>query len=133
MLKPDIYSSVTEFYSSNEPAIEDASASPRDTSILDSDTEDVKLIKELIETRIRPSIQMDGGDIEYLGFDDGIVKLKLRGACRTCASSVVTLKHGIENMLMHYVPAVMSIEQVEDEEEAISMEEFRKLEDKLNA
>ena len=61
------------------------------------------MIKELLETRIRPAIQEDGGDIEYRGFDGGKVLLKLRGACRTCDSSTVTLKSGIESMLMHYV------------------------------
>ena len=69
----------------------------------DDDTETVSLIKELLETRIRPSIQEDGGDIEFRGFVDGKVYLKLRGACRTCNSSTVTLKNGIESMLMHYV------------------------------
>ena len=69
----------------------------------DDDSEVVSMIKELLETRIRPAIQEDGGDIEYRGFEDGMVMLKLRGACRTCDSSTVTLKNGIENMLMHYV------------------------------
>lgn len=69
----------------------------------DDDTETVSLIKELLETRIRPSIQEDGGDIEFRGFVDGTVFLKLRGACRTCNSSTVTLKNSIESMLMHYV------------------------------
>ena len=67
------------------------------------DSEVVGMIKELLETRIRPAIQEDGGDIEFRGFEDGNVLLKLRGACRTCDSSTVTLKNGIEGMLMHYV------------------------------
>ena len=69
----------------------------------EDDDEVVSMIKELLETRIRPAIQEDGGDIELKGFEDGIVMLKLRGACRTCDSSTVTLKNGIESMLMHYV------------------------------
>lgn len=70
----------------------------------ENDSEVVGMIKELLETRIRPAIQEDGGDIEFKGFDDeGYVHLKLRGACRTCDSSTVTLKSGIEGMLMHYV------------------------------
>lgn len=69
----------------------------------ENDSEVVGMIKELLETRIRPAIQEDGGDIEYKGFEDGNVLLKLRGACRTCDSSTVTLKNGIEGMLMHYV------------------------------
>ena len=69
----------------------------------ENDSEVVGMIKELLETRIRPAIQEDGGDIEFRGFESGNVLLKLRGACRTCDSSTVTLKNGIENMLMHYV------------------------------
>jgi len=69
----------------------------------ENDSEVVGMIKELLETRIRPAIQEDGGDIDFRGFENGIVKLKLRGACRTCDSSTVTLKNGIEGMLMHYV------------------------------
>lgn len=69
----------------------------------ENDSEVVGMIKELLETRIRPAIQEDGGDIEFRGFDNGNVLLKLRGACRTCDSSTVTLKNGIESMLIHYV------------------------------
>jgi Fe-S cluster biogenesis protein NfuA len=72
----------------------------------ENDDEVVGMIKELLETRIRPAIQEDGGDIEFRGFVDGYVQLKLRGACRTCDSSTVTLKNGIEGMLMHYVSLV---------------------------
>lgn len=69
----------------------------------ENDSEVIGMIKELLETRIRPAIQEDGGDIEFRGFENGNVLLKLRGACRTCDSSTVTLKNGIESMLMHYV------------------------------
>jgi len=69
----------------------------------EEDNEVVGMIKELLETRIRPAIQEDGGDIEFRGFENGNVMLKLRGACRTCDSSTVTLRNGIESMLMHYV------------------------------
>ncbi len=69
----------------------------------ENDSEVIGMIKELLETRIRPAIQEDGGDIEFRGFENGNVRLKLRGACRTCDSSTVTLKNGIESMLMHYV------------------------------
>lgn len=82
----------------------------------ESDSEVVGMIKELLETRVRPAIQEDGGDIEFRGFEDGIVLLKLRGACRTCDSSTVTLKNGIEGMLMHYVsfPGGMGMARVRD-------------------
>lgn len=72
----------------------------------EEDDEVVGMIKELLETRIRPAIQEDGGDIEFRGLENGIVMLKLRGACRTCDSSTVTLRNGIESMLMHYVSSL---------------------------
>jgi NFU1 iron-sulfur cluster scaffold homolog, mitochondrial len=75
----------------------------------ENDSEVVGMIKELLETRIRPAIQEDGGDIEYRGFENGNVLLKLRGACRTCDSSTVTLKNGIEGMLMHYVGFLVAL------------------------
>nr|GEU59181.1 NifU-like protein 4, mitochondrial isoform X1 [Tanacetum cinerariifolium] len=85
----------------------------------EDDSEIVAMIKELLETRIRPAVQDDGGDIEYIGFDpeSGVVKLKMQGACSGCPSSSVTLKSGIENMLMHYVPEVKAVEQEFDEED----------------
>lgn len=87
-----------------EGAIDGEQESGEDSlSYNEDDDEVVSMIKELLETRIRPAIQEDGGDIELKGFEGGIVMLKLRGACRTCDSSTVTLKNGIESMLMHYV------------------------------
>lgn len=97
------------------------------------DEEIVGMIQELLETRIRPAIQEDGGDIEFRGFHDGQVMLKLRGACRTCDSSTVTLKNGIENMLMHYIEEVKGVQQVMDQEEEVAMKEFAKFEEKLKA
>ena len=111
-VKPEVFSLITEAVTSGEQivnTIEDRSNAVHDDVSRDTltfnedDTEVVSLIKELLETRIRPSIQEDGGDIEFRGFDNGNVMLKLRGACRTCDSSTVTLKNGIESMLMHYV------------------------------
>ncbi|KAI9352637.1 hypothetical protein BDR26DRAFT_849605 [Obelidium mucronatum] len=125
LLKPDVYSSIMDHYSSGQPPV------PADTMIQPEDSEVVAMIKELLDTRIRPTIQDDGGDVEYMGFENGVVKLKLKGACRTCDSSVVTLKNGIENMLMHYVPEVTTVEQVFDEMETISNNEFQKLEKAL--
>ncbi|GKT49379.1 NifU-like protein [Colletotrichum spaethianum] len=100
----------------------------------ENDSEVVGMIKELLETRIRPAIQEDGGDIEFRGFtDEGIVLLKLRGACRTCDSSTVTLKNGIEGMLMHYIEEVKGVQQILDQEEEIAIQEFAKFEEKLKA
>lgn len=136
VIKPEVYSILMEFFSSGQPLFrseEDREAAgPQDTRILDTDSETVAMIKELLDTRVRPAIQEDGGDIEYRGFtDDGIVQVKLKGSCRGCDSSTVTLKSGIERMLMHYIPEVKGVEQILDQEEQIALEEFQKLEKKL--
>lgn len=117
VVKPEVYSILMEFFSSSQPLFrseEDREAAgPQDTQILDTDSETVAMIKELLDTRVRPAIQEDGGDIEYRGFsDEGIVHVKLKGSCRGCDSSTVTLKSGIERMLMHYIPEVKGVEQV---------------------
>jgi Fe-S cluster biogenesis protein NfuA len=115
-IKPEIFSLITEAISSGEQIVNTVERNAANTdgddmggedslAENDNDSEVVAMIKELLETRIRPAIQEDGGDIEYRGFEDGMVLLKLRGACRTCDSSTVTLKNGIESMLMHYVSA----------------------------
>ena len=118
ILKPEIYSILMEFFSSGQPLFKSEedrdSAGPQDTRILDTDSEVIAMIKELLDTRVRPAIMEDGGDIEYRGFneDDGVVQVKLKGSCRGCSSSTVTLKSGIERMLMHYIPEVKGVEQV---------------------
>ncbi|KAI3809259.1 hypothetical protein L1987_25230 [Smallanthus sonchifolius] len=119
-LKPEIFAAIMEFYSSGKPLfLDSATSTSMDTAIHEDDSEIVAMIKELLETRIRPSVQDDGGDIEYIGFDpeSGVVKLKMQGACSGCPSSSVTLKSGIENMLMHYVPEVKAVEQEFDVDE----------------
>jgi len=137
ILKPEIYSILMEYFSSGQPLFrsdEDReNAGPQDTRILDTDSETVAMIKELLETRVRPAIMEDGGDIEFRGFeeDSGLVRVKLKGSCRGCSSSTVTLKSGIERMMMHYIPEVKGVEQVLDEDEEIALEEFNKLEKKL--
>jgi Fe-S cluster biogenesis protein NfuA len=114
-IRPEIFALITEAVTSGEKIVniverKEGDAIPAgEEEEVDSlaynedDDEVVGMIKELLETRIRPAIQEDGGDIEFRGFEDGQVLLKLRGACRTCDSSTVTLKNGIEGMLMHYV------------------------------
>lgn len=114
LLKPEVFAAIMDFYASGEPLFLDSeSAASMDTAIQEDDSETVAMIKELLETRIRPAVQDDGGDIEYRGFDEerGMVKLRMQGACSGCPSSSVTLKSGIENMLMHYVPEVKGVEQ----------------------
>jgi len=112
-IKPEVFSLITEAVTSGEQIVntvenKSAEAGQEGTEedslgYSENDSEVVGMIKELLETRIRPAIQEDGGDIEFRGFENGMVLLKLRGACRTCDSSTVTLKNGIESMLMHYV------------------------------
>lgn len=116
ILKPEVFAVLMEHFSSGASLFKEGSGESQaeDTRILDTDSEIVGMIKELLETRVRPAIMEDGGDIEYRGFDEdtGLVKLKLKGSCRGCSSSSVTLKNGIERMLTHYVPEVQSVEQV---------------------
>ena len=97
------------------------------------DDDIVTMIKELLEDRIRPAVQEDGGDIFFVGFDreTGVVQVKLAGSCTGCPSASVTLKSGVENMLMHYVPEVKRVEQVKDAVEAVGEEAFEDLERKL--
>ncbi|KAF2239779.1 HIRA-interacting protein 5 [Viridothelium virens] len=140
-VKPEVFSLITETINAGTPIVNTvegkAGESGQDGAEQDTlgydenDSEVVQMIKELLETRIRPAIQEDGGDIEFRGFHDGQVLLKLRGACRTCDSSTVTLKNGIESMLMHYIEEVQGVQQVMDQEEEMAMKEFAKFEEKL--
>ncbi|KAH7407556.1 NifU-like protein [Cadophora sp. MPI-SDFR-AT-0126] len=140
-VKPEVFSLITEAVTSgaqivniaeNKSGEQGQDGSEEDSlSYNENDSEVVGMIKELLETRIRPAIQEDGGDIEFRGFEDGMVLLKLRGACRTCDSSTVTLKNGIEGMLMHYIEEVKGVTQVLDQEEEIAALEFAKFEEKL--
>lgn len=132
LLKPEIFAVLTEHLTAGLPVLIPGTEIAHDTQPNEDDDDVVAMIKELIDTRIRPAIQEDGGDIEYMGFtDDGIVQLKLQGACRSCDSSSVTLKNGIENMLMHYVEEVNGVEQVLDPGEQAALQEFEKFEAKL--
>ncbi|KAN0071442.1 hypothetical protein V8E54_010038 [Elaphomyces granulatus] len=140
-IKPEVFSLITEVVTSGETIVNTVERTSgenaqegggEDTlSYNEEDDEVVGMIKELLETKIRPAIQEDGGDIEFRGFENGVVLLKLRGACRTCDSSTVTLKNGIESMLMHYIEEVKGVQQVMDQEEEIAMHEFAKFEEKL--
>ncbi|KAI0479282.1 HIRA-interacting protein 5 [Xylariaceae sp. FL0804] len=146
-IRPEIFSLITEAVTSGQQLVTiskkeagaaqtDGQGPPEEVDSLaynENDDEVVGMIKELLETRIRPAIQEDGGDIEFRGFEDGQVMLKLRGACRTCDSSTVTLKNGIEGMLMHYIEEVKGVHQVMDQEEEIAIQEFAKFEEKLRA
>ncbi|XP_067084030.1 NFU1 iron-sulfur cluster scaffold homolog, mitochondrial [Osmerus mordax] len=119
VIKPDVFAAVMDFFASGLPVINEEGTPRADTEPSDDDDEVVAMIKELLDTRIRPTVQEDGGDVLYRGFDDGIVKLQLQGSCTSCPSSMVTLKSGIQNMLQFYVPEVEGVEQVKDEEEGV--------------
>ncbi|KAI7872968.1 scaffold protein Nfu/NifU N terminal-domain-containing protein, partial [Spinellus fusiger] len=110
LMKPDVYATIMDHFTSGAPIVyNEEELASKDTAIHPDDPEVVQMIKELLETRVRPSIQEDGGDIEYCGFENGIVKLKLKGSCRGCESASITLKNGIENMLLHYIPEVQGV------------------------
>jgi Fe-S cluster biogenesis protein NfuA len=109
-LKPQILGAIMEHYTSGRPLLEGPDASESDG--LDEDGVVMK-IKELLDTRIRPAVAQDGGDIIFRGFEDGTVFLHMQGACSGCPSSSATLKHGIENMLRYYVPEVQAVQAVD--------------------
>ena len=111
LAKPQIFAILMDFFAEGNPVMGGAPTSSPDTMVHDDDSEVVAMIKELIETRIRPSVQEDGGDIYFRKFDEdtGCVILELAGSCAGCPSSEITLKHGVENMLKYYIPEVVSI------------------------
>lgn len=140
-VKPEVFALITEYMTSGQAVVNTVEAkageqgqggAEQDSLAYNPEDDDVVgMIKELLDTRVRPAIQEDGGDIEFRGFKDGQVLLKLRGACRTCDSSTVTLKNGIEGMLKHYIEEVQGVQQVMDQEEEIALKEFAKFEEKL--
>lgn len=113
-LKVEIATVIIDFFASGAPVVAEGVEMHKDTAVLPGDSETVQMIKELLDTRIRPAVQDDGGDIEYVGYnaDTGVVQVRLQGACSTCSSSKLTLKGGVESMLLHYCPEVKSVEEV---------------------
>ena len=111
MLKPAILGVIMEHFVANRPVI-DAEA-PAAAVPAGDDDEIVTQIKELLDTRVRPAVAQDGGDIVFHEFRDGIVYLHMQGSCAGCPSSTATLKMGIENMLKHYIPEVLEIRAVQ--------------------
>lgn len=112
-LKPSILGTIMEHFASGAPLLTDGAAAPSDQEgefFEAQDAETVATIKELIETRVRPAVAGDGGDIVFRGFRDGIVYLGMKGACSGCPSSTATLRHGIENLLKHFLPQVKAVE-----------------------
>jgi Fe-S cluster biogenesis protein NfuA len=113
-LKPAILGAIMEHFMSGVPVLRDAAdARDDDEEFFDTaDAETVATIKELIETRVRPAVANDGGDITFRGFKDGVVFLAMKGACSGCPSSTATLRHGIQNLLRHFVPDVTEVRPV---------------------
>ena len=112
-LKPAILGAIMEHYMSGAPVL--ASESANDAAGMNYDPKDeeiVMTIKELLETRVRPAVAQDGGDITFHGYRNGIVYLHMRGACAGCPSSTATLRHGIENLLRHFYPEVQEVQPV---------------------
>jgi len=115
-IKPSILGVIMEHFTQGLPVMADPSATApaaADHAAHDGpDAEIVDQIKELLDTRVRPAVAQDGGDIIFQGFEDGVVYLTMRGSCSGCPSSTMTLKSGIENMLKHYVPEVVEVRAV---------------------
>ena len=111
-IKPAILGAIMEHFMSGMPVLREQAAEGADEFFDEADAETVATIKELIETRVRPAVAQDGGDITFQGFRDGIVYLNMRGSCAGCPSSTATLKHGIQNLLRHFVPEVREIQEV---------------------
>ncbi|ALE02992.1 NifU family protein [Bartonella ancashensis] len=115
-LKPVILGTIMEHLLSDEPIVtkkakEQAQIHTLNEEFYDEkDADIVSIIKEVLETRVRPAVANDGGDITFRGFENGVVYLNMRGACAGCPSSTATLKHGIENLLRHFIPEVLGVE-----------------------
>ncbi len=116
-IKPAILGAIMEHYMSGGPLLADGRTDGDETAegdefFSETDAETVGIIKDLIETRVRPAVANDGGDITFRGFKEGIVYLAMKGSCAGCPSSTATLQHGIQNLLKHYVPEVVEVRPV---------------------
>ncbi len=112
-IKPALLGAIMEHYQSGAPVMEGENTAPAGHAAHDGpDGEIVDQIKELLDTRVRPAVAQDGGDITFHGFERGVVYLHMQGACAGCPSSTLTLKMGIENLLRHYIPEVLEVRPV---------------------
>ncbi len=108
-LKVHVLAAIMDHFLSGLPAVMETEAAPTAAT---SDSDTVKQIRDMLDTRIRPAVAQDGGDIIFDRFEDGVVYLQMQGSCSGCPSSTATLKSGIENMLRHYIPEVKEVRQV---------------------
>ena len=109
LLKPSIISSINDYFEkNNKPMILKENATSKKKPLEENET--IQQIKDVLETKVRPAVAKDGGDIQFVSFDNGIVQVKLKGSCSGCPSSVMTLKQGVQNLLCHYVKEVKSVE-----------------------
>ena len=115
VMKPSVLGGIIDHFNSEDKTVEKDDEKEAKNSLQknEDDSDIVKQIKELLDTRVRPAVAMDGGDIIYNDFADGVVYLKMQGACSGCPSSTATLKMGIENMLKHYIPEVQEVRPVD--------------------
>ena len=115
-LKPAVLGTIMEHFTSGAPLLthhDDLDSGDPEEFFAEDDAEIVDTIKDLLETRIRPAVAGDGGDIKFRGYREGTVYLAMKGSCQGCPSSTATLKHGIQNLLSHFVPEVHTVEQIE--------------------
>ena len=111
-LKPAVLAAIMEHFTTGRPVFADGAEGGTANTDDEEDDEIVSQIKELLETRVRPAVAQDGGDIIFHDFEDGVVYLHMQGSCSGCPSSTATLKAGIENMLRHYIPEVVEVRAV---------------------
>ena len=112
-LKPALLGAIMEHFVAGAPVMASVAPAAPGAEFFDAeDAETVETIKELIETRVRPAVAQDGGDITFQGYRDGVVYLNMRGSCSGCPSSTATLKHGIQNLLRHFVPELREVQAV---------------------
>ena len=109
-LKPEVISHINDYFQKNNKPILDEEITQQDTQDINNET--IIKIKEVLDSKIRPAVARDGGDIKFKSFENGVVKVELQGSCSGCPSSLMTLKKGVQNLLCHYISEVKSVEAI---------------------